>query len=98
MISIAFWSTAHDGHPRGLSTVHVIQVQEKWSQSQWQTEPLLPRLWAPVRPVLRAISHLGGKAWAHRTLAGGTDFVTGHLSRGGGHTQVAFGVSRPVLR
>ena len=34
---------------------------------------------------------------SHRTLAGGTDFVARHLSRGGCHTQVALGFSRPVL-
>src|SRR4030095_14658736 len=70
---------SHD-HQRCVSAVQVSQVQEKWSHSQRQTEPSLPRLWTSVRPVLRAISHLGGKAWPYRTLAGGADFVARHLS------------------
>jgi insertion element IS1 protein InsB len=41
--------------------------------------------------VLRTIPYRGGQAGAHRTLAGGTDFLTRYLSRGEGHTQVAFG-------
>jgi hypothetical protein len=90
-------STASQGYPQSVSTVHVSQVQEKWSHSSQQTEPSLPPLWTPVCPVLPAIPHLGGQAGAHRTLADGTDVLTRHLSCGRGLPQVALRVSRPVL-
>src|SRR5215467_15125842 len=78
--------------------MQVPEVQEKWAHSQRETAPSLLRLWTPVRPMLRAIPYFGGQAWSHRTLARGADFVTGHLSCGGRHPQVALGVSGPMLR
>src|ERR671929_1742096 len=88
-VSIRWRSTARHDHQRRMPAMQVPEVQEKWAHSQRETESSLPRLWTPVRPVLRAIPHFGGQAWAHRTLARGAEFVTGHLSCGGRHPQVA---------
>src|SRR5215468_7271878 len=86
------------GHSRRMPTVQVPQIPETWSHSQRHTEPSLPRLWAPIRPVRRAIPHRQRQTWAYRTLTGGTAFVTRHLSCRGRHPQVALGFSGPMLR
>jgi hypothetical protein len=84
-------STARDGHPRRLSTVPLCQVSEKWAHAQQETASSLSRLWPAVRPVLRAISHSGGHADTHRTLARGADGIRWHVSRCRGATQGAPG-------